>query len=202
MIKFLKQKNRGRKSGGFTLVEVLVAIFIFSLAITALMAALSGGISDTTFAKQKMTATYLAQEGIEYMRNMRDDYVLYPATGLDWIGHSDDTDFVNQIIPCETGNCGFDSSLSPADSDFMVSSSCSTTPSPLNLCEVYVDNNGNYNTNPNHLVGTNSGFLRIITADLHYNSENEAKITSTVYWQYKNTKYNVSFSENLFNWTQ
>jgi hypothetical protein len=37
-----------------------------------MMSVLSSGLSDTNNAKKKMVATFLAQEGIEYMRNIRD----------------------------------------------------------------------------------------------------------------------------------
>lgn len=84
MMKFFKQKNKGHQilslSKGFTLVETLVAISIFTTSILGLMAVLSSGISSTNYAKKKMTATYLAQEGIEYARNLRDTAVLYDST--------------------------------------------------------------------------------------------------------------------------
>ncbi len=71
MIKFFIQKNKG-----FTLVETLVAISIFSISIVAIMSVLGGGISDINYTKQKMSAGYLAQEGIEHLRNLRDTYYL------------------------------------------------------------------------------------------------------------------------------
>lgn len=73
-------KKIKKLNDGFTLVETLVAISIFSMSIIVLMSVLGGGISDISYAKKKMTAGYLAQEGIEYVRNMRDNYVLYTAT--------------------------------------------------------------------------------------------------------------------------
>src|ERR1035437_5439116 len=74
MRKLLKQKNRA-----FTLVETLVAIAIFTVSLVAIMSVLASSITSTTYAKQKMVASYLAQEGIEYIRNMRDTFVLYDA---------------------------------------------------------------------------------------------------------------------------
>ncbi len=70
-------KQINKFSSGFTLVETLVAISIFVMSILALMSVLSSGIADTGYAKKKMVATYLAQEGIEYVRNQRDTAVLY-----------------------------------------------------------------------------------------------------------------------------
>jgi Tfp pilus assembly protein PilV len=69
------------KGDGFTLVETLVAISIFTMSILGLMSILASGISNTTYAKQKMVASYLAQEGIEYVRNLRDTSVLYDVAG-------------------------------------------------------------------------------------------------------------------------
>lgn len=80
--KKFNKSNKGRQilslSKGFTLVETLVAISIFTGSILGLMSVLASGISNTNYAKQKMIASYLAQEGIECIRNTRDTYVLYP----------------------------------------------------------------------------------------------------------------------------
>lgn len=111
ILKNFKQKNGGftrtpkfgvtPKGGGFTLIETLVAISIFSISILAMMAVLADGISDTNYAKTKITASYLAQEGIEYIRNMRDNYVLYTdTTGLTW----DDFKAANKDYPSPDPN--------------------------------------------------------------------------------------------------
>lgn len=71
-------KKNGNK--GFSLVETLVAVMIFSVAIMAVMTVLSGSISNINNVKKKMVATYLAQGGIEYVRNMRDTYVISAGT--------------------------------------------------------------------------------------------------------------------------
>src|SRR3989338_1736354 len=83
MKSFLKKNNKLNRA--FTLVETLIAISIFSISVLALMSVLGQGISNTNYAKQKILASYLAQEGVEYIRNMRDTYVLYSATStLGW----------------------------------------------------------------------------------------------------------------------
>lgn len=76
MKKFLIKKNKA-----FTLVETLVALSIFTVSLLALMSILASGIANTNYAKQKVAATYLAQEGIEYIRNARDTSVLYDPGG-------------------------------------------------------------------------------------------------------------------------
>lgn len=103
MIKFLKQKNRAcpaklQRSRGFTLVETLIAISIFSVSIVAMMSILGRGISDVNYAKKKMTASYLAQEGIEYIRNMRDNYIFFDQPGKNW------NSFKAQLSSCNQDN--------------------------------------------------------------------------------------------------
>src|SRR3989338_3805622 len=99
---FLKSKNEG-----YTLVETLVAVSIFSVSILGLLVALSQGLADTGYAKKKIAAAYLAQEGIEYIRNMRDTFVIYDAVGPQegW------TAFKAYIAVCENeSGCYFDDS--------------------------------------------------------------------------------------------
>jgi Tfp pilus assembly protein PilV len=79
-----KENNNHRKKNfinGFTLIETLVAISIFTMSILGLMSVVASGITDTSYAKQKMAASYLAQEGIEYTRNTRDTSVLSSPGG-------------------------------------------------------------------------------------------------------------------------
>ena len=104
MKNFFTQKN---KVSGFTLVETLIAISIFSISVVALMSFLSQNLADTEYVKEKMIAVYLAQENIEYVRNMRDTYVLYSGmTGNNW------GTFKTKLATCNTINdCGFSNSL-------------------------------------------------------------------------------------------
>ncbi|MFA6095590.1 MAG: prepilin-type N-terminal cleavage/methylation domain-containing protein [Candidatus Paceibacterota bacterium] len=65
--------NRGkRKNAAFTLVEAMVAISILSLSITGPMVIAQKGIGSAIYARDQITAFYLAQEAVEYIRNIRD----------------------------------------------------------------------------------------------------------------------------------
>ena len=112
MKKLFKQKNKAftrtpklgvtQKGGGFTLVETLVAISIFSVSILGIMSVLASGISHANYAKQKMIALYLAQEGIEYVRNIRDSKVLFEKDG--WNKFKDVADAtITPPAPSDTG---------------------------------------------------------------------------------------------------
>lgn len=193
MLKFLKQKNK-KNERGFTLIETLVALSIFSISILGIMAVLSSGLTNTMEARKKMTATFLAQEGIEYMRNMRDTYVLYSTTANDgW------SDFNTKMFTyCGPGkecffndeNLDFTNPSMPINYIFL--KTCPTDGCP-NL--KYDSSTGKYNS-------AGSGDQEtIFVRSLHTEKiiDGETKITSTVSW---GDGKKVSLSESLFNWTQ
>ena len=59
--------------GGFTLVEALVAISVLTAAMTPLFAQVQASLRLSRTINQNLTASMLAQEGIELVRGIRDD---------------------------------------------------------------------------------------------------------------------------------
>ena len=57
---------------GFTLIEVLTAIFLIVAGLIGVLSIISQTISFTSLSSSKLVASYLAQEGIEIVRNVRD----------------------------------------------------------------------------------------------------------------------------------
>ncbi len=57
-----------RGNGGFTIVEVIVAIIIFITALLGLMSVTTGVIQGDAISMQMTTATSLAQDGIEDLK--------------------------------------------------------------------------------------------------------------------------------------
>jgi type II secretory pathway pseudopilin PulG len=183
---FLKKVNKINKA--FTLVETLVAVSIFSISLLGLMSILASSISNTTYAKEKNTANYLAQEGIEYLRNMRDTYVLYnPVSAQNgW------DSFRTGMTPCGNGvgtECGFNVNILPHSVFYCSGDGIQ--------CKLYV-NNGNYNDSS--LSGIYSGFTRKVWISTI--SLNEVRIFSKVEWKQGSGTYSTTFSEDLFNWVE
>jgi type II secretory pathway pseudopilin PulG len=88
MFIFLKKQNKG-----FTLVEALVAISILMVAIVTPMTIAQNGLSSAMYSKDQMTASFLAQDAIEYIKNKRDEIGVQkdPLAGKalgEWIGVS------------------------------------------------------------------------------------------------------------------
>lgn len=190
-----KYFNKIKYNTAFTLVETLIAISIFTLSILALMSVLSQGISDTNYAKKKIIAAYLAQEGIEYIRNIRDTYVLYSASGpIGW------TSFNSKMIgaSCDQLNgCYFDDqNLNYSDQTQPIIDTPLTICGPSCIPLLYDSTSGKYG----YASGTDSGFTRKIRVSII--SPDETKVFSTVSWTQGSGAYQITFSESLFNWVE
>lgn len=79
---------RNNKKAGFTLLEALVAIAIVLVAISTAFTIIPQGQIAIRHIKNQITATYLAQEALEVVRNHRDKYMLhnFPSYLSDWKG--------------------------------------------------------------------------------------------------------------------
>jgi prepilin-type N-terminal cleavage/methylation domain-containing protein len=69
----MKHPSNKYKNSGFTLVEVMVAIFVFVVGITAVIYLIAKETSFVKTSDDRLTAVYLAQEGIELVRNIREE---------------------------------------------------------------------------------------------------------------------------------
>lgn len=96
-------------SRGFSLVEVLLAVSVFGLIATGLIGGLIYGEQSTALSGARMRAVMLADEGLEAVRNIRDENFSNLTDGTyglaisanRWIlsGASDTTDiFTRQIV--------------------------------------------------------------------------------------------------------
>jgi prepilin-type N-terminal cleavage/methylation domain-containing protein len=70
------KKIRKRMGKGFTLIETLMAVLLLSVAIAGPLTIASKSLQATLIAKDQDTAFYLAQDGIEYVRWVRDTNTL------------------------------------------------------------------------------------------------------------------------------
>ena len=64
---------RKNKESGFTLIETFVAIVVLMVAVLGPMALLSKALQDSRYIKDEITATFLAQEGVELMIDNRNN---------------------------------------------------------------------------------------------------------------------------------
>ena len=197
----LKRKNN--KRSGFTLVETLVALFIFSMSILTVMAVLSQGISSTDYAKNKIIAESLSQEGVEYFRNMRDTFMLYTddPPGA-WVAFR--TYLISNTADCENG-CYFDNNI-----EGMVNN----LNQPMKGLAIYSCYGYSYHKCPNFYYhpstgkydhsssgGTLTPFSRKITIE-RIGSPESVSVKSEVTWSSGSKNFSVSVLEHLANWIE
>ncbi|MDO8509539.1 MAG: type II secretion system protein [bacterium] len=177
-MKFLKLKS----TSGFTIIETLVALSIFSFSLVGLLTISSGRVHDISNVRNQLTANYLAQEGIETIRNYRDNLVM--TTG-GWNTFS--TAIINA---CKTSGCSTDS----LSRKFTTCSVANCGILSQDATTGYYDGFGS--------IGTPTPFRRVITIKSSTNNLNdELVITSTVYWTEGSNNRTVEMAENLFNWS-
>ena len=168
---------------GFTLIEALFAVFIIGVGLMAIILAITQILNLSSYSASKLTAAYLAQEGIEIVRNVRDTNWLQarfiPVPYDDGLSqncfsgciadyrHSYGPDQLNPVLP-------------PFTNQFLK-----------------IDANGFYN----YTVGTPTKFQRIIT--MTQPSSDERNVTVEVRWSGRGcpkTSCTFSVQENLYNW--
>ena len=196
--KMINFNKKNIKTEGFTLIETMVALFIFSVSILTVMSVLSGGISGINYSKNKMVAGYLSQEGIEYFRNMRDTFMLYSTDkNKAW------PDFIAKLQKsgCIVGECYFDNDENNIlINDYMPISGITIFPCSGDCIDsnfFYDSQSGKYNINK---VGNETSFSRKI--QIEKLDEDNIKITSKVTFNKGSTVDVTSLSENLSNWIE
>jgi type II secretory pathway pseudopilin PulG len=82
MINFKIQNNKGlarhnvrNPLGGFTLVETMFAVMILTFSIVGMMTVVASSLFSSRYARNEITANYLLQEVVDYIRNDRDTSV-------------------------------------------------------------------------------------------------------------------------------
>lgn len=69
----MKHITRDKRKRGFTILELIVAIFIVITGLVAAASLMTYSISAVIIGKSQIIATNLAQEGLEVVRNIRDN---------------------------------------------------------------------------------------------------------------------------------
>lgn len=177
----LRCSNAKMKKNGFTLLEVMIAIFLVIVGITGVFLLITKTVGQMALSSSRLIAAYLSQEGIEIVRNIRDTNWLEQS----YHANSWDEGLVLPDIDCSAG-CEADYT------DTTVENPTLSTYDGGNFLNI--DGNGFYSYSP----GTATKFKRKITIDT--GTPDILEVTVLVEWQEKGKSYQHSAQENLYNW--
>jgi prepilin-type N-terminal cleavage/methylation domain-containing protein len=185
------KKDFSKNQKGFTLIETLVAVAIFASAITGLIAITAGGVANTNFVKNKFTAGYLAMEGAELIRNLRDTAAIANPNAT-W------DEVISSFSACLSPNYCFIDALE----DF-----------PPQVCDTdgcdfmtYQESSGKFGYGAvDNTTNFASVFRRNITVEPvqpgdSTSSPSEIRVYSSVDWLQGRRTHTVTYSYNLKNW--
>ncbi|MEF8847019.1 MAG: prepilin-type N-terminal cleavage/methylation domain-containing protein [Candidatus Paceibacterota bacterium] len=168
---------------GFTLVEVLAVIFVITVGVTGVYSLMQTTMTSSNLVSNKLTATYLAQEGVELVRYVRD------SNWLEMRGDPDSTISWDQGFPSESvdeQNYEIDyQELGKDDPDL----------TPCNgVCRyLEVNDQGYYGYN----IGKDTRYKRKIALK---NDGDKIKVKVKVIFNHQGKEYSIKVEENMYKW--
>jgi prepilin-type N-terminal cleavage/methylation domain-containing protein len=180
--------NFYKSKKGFTLLEVISAIFIISVGVLGIIRFIPSLIVDSSINSSRLTAAYLAQEGVELIRNIRDTNL------LEAINKDDSTLWKEGLDACTEG-CELDYYCVKVEDPSVsnpVSHNCFNPYGSGDLLKL--DEFGFYN----YSSGEETKFKRKIT--VVEETTNVLTVSVDVYWQDRGTDYHTSLQEKLYQW--
>ncbi len=158
----------------FSILELIIAIFVIAVGLLAVYGVTQKILSETIVSVSRLEATYLAQEGLEIVRNIRDSNVI---SGNGW-------------------NTGFDL-CDPAQNYF-----CEVDYDGPVLISRNNDEDSTYlrfeNSFYNYDSGDNTRFQRKIFIESV--EDNKADILIEVIWEEKGEEHNFLLNTSLYDW--
>jgi len=173
--KMQKSKNQDTQKG-FTLVETIIATGVLLLSITGPLTIATRSLTSAAFARDQVTAFYLAQEATEFIRNKRDNNAL---AGNSWL---------DGLSECIGQSCIIDATKDIDDEDAFRSCAGSCQ-------KIKISSSGLYG---NDTLWDETRFTRevVITS---INSM-EINIDVIIDWESGPIRKNFTIRENILNW--
>ncbi len=172
---------------GFTIVETLIAITILMIAISGPLVVASKGLTGSIIARDQMIASYLAEESMDTIKNMRDNNV---SQGSSWL-----TGF-SVSSTCNVGHTVCDASA--IDSPALLTASGSAYPLVLLTDGYYSHNTGTSGARAT-IFSRYFYFTAPGSASACSEASNECSVQVIVSWTEGTVPYQVALSSELFN---
>lgn len=181
---------------GFTLVETMVAISILMLAILGPLSIAAAGLRNSAYARDQITAYYLAQEAIEFARDKRDDNYFKnfnnPSTPISWL-------YGLNTECSSTGGCVLDSLEWFKGNPPTKQCNATAVPDDCGSQQMYVTTDGYY-TYETPTGAIPARYKRIIKITPVSGSSDEVTVTAYMSWTAAGgAQKSFQLTENMFN---
>jgi prepilin-type N-terminal cleavage/methylation domain-containing protein len=178
----------------FTLVETMVAISILAIALMGPFTAVQNALTSSYVSRDRLIASTLAQEGLEYVRSVRDNNYL---SSFSWLDGFDSTENNRDVCFGDepTGYCIVDATLG----DFHSEPDAMRGYDATDIDEIpfmQLSENGLYN----HTEGNGTRFKRTVQIETLPDSTHEVRVTVTVTWTTGLRNFSVVVVDNLHDW--
>lgn len=181
---YIKKIGNKLHSSGFTIVEALMAITILVSSVTAPLVIYSNSISSAILARDRIVASYLAQEAVEY--------VLYEVgTKL----NAGDDEWLGSLSACTNGTpCTIDTKSATAIS------SCTQGGECLELRFDPIKNE--YTHSDSSIISVKSKYDREVQVLVNPSGQNpsEALITAEVFWDTGTRQNSFILESHVYKW--
>ena len=166
------------KQNGFTIVETLVAIAILMIAIAGPLVVASKGLNSALASKDQMIASYLAQESMEVIKNMRDNNL---KSGGGWLDNLNTSNVCNN-----TAVNGYLCDASAIANNPIISQT---------------DHKLYYNANTGYSHDSSAGSATIFSRYFYFQSVNSGEVVAHVYvdWNEGSVPYEIHLTSNMTN---
>jgi prepilin-type N-terminal cleavage/methylation domain-containing protein len=175
---------------GFTLVETMVAIALLSLALIGPYVAVQNAVQSSYIARDQLVASQLAQEGIEYIRFIRDNNYLSGRAANGSYG------WMHFPYSCAGASPQNYCTVDATQGDFHTQSSAVDVYSQIaSVPYMKISGTGRYS---HQAGGTDTKFKRIVR--IYTINANEIQIWVQVQWTTGARSYSVTLTDNLQDW--
>lgn len=163
---------------GFTMMEVLAAIFVITMGIMGVFSLVQRTISFITISSSRLVAIYLTQEGIEIVRNIRDGNWLEQRTSP--------STFWSDGLTCLVPSCEW-------EGDYNSISSLTQWSGEGRYLNI--DSSGLYS----YSSGNPTKFKRKITTDTE-GRDNVLRVIVEVTWEERGRGHKASAQARIYEW--